>query len=70
MTSALDNLIGTWVLSHLRINSIFVPQADSYVLPSAKLRVRDGGIVRPIDTSSTGVAASDHFLVWIEVTVE
>ena len=40
-----------------------------YVLPSATLRVLDGGIVRP-PADSAGVSASDHFLVWIDVVVE
>ena len=38
-----------------------------YVLPSATLRVLDGGIARPTGDDTTGIAPSDHFLVWIDV---
>ena len=87
---ALNDPIGTWLLSHPRVNGDFVPQADSlavaayprldpddtarwglrvdYVLPSANLRVIDGGVVRPLDPAA--VQASDHFLVWIDVVVD
>jgi len=41
-----------------------------YVLPSVNLRLLDGGIVRPLDSNTTGVPASDHFLVWIDVAIE
>ena len=41
-----------------------------YVLPSTTLRVLDGGILRPIGADTVGVPVSDHFPVWIDVTVE
>ena len=40
-----------------------------YVLPSASLHVLDGGILRPTDADTSGIAVSDHFPVWIDVAV-
>jgi endonuclease/exonuclease/phosphatase family metal-dependent hydrolase len=41
-----------------------------YVLPSTNLRVLDSGIVRPVGADTSGVQASDHFPVWIDVAVK
>lgn len=39
-----------------------------YVLPAASLSVLGGGILRPLNTNSTGIPVSDHFPVWIDVS--
>ncbi len=40
-----------------------------YVLPSADLRVRDGGVRRPPTGDGTAVRPSDHFMIWLDLGV-
>jgi endonuclease/exonuclease/phosphatase family metal-dependent hydrolase len=40
-----------------------------YVLPSENLTIEDGGVYRSVGQDTAGVAVSDHFPVWLDVTV-